>query len=90
MIFLSWILRDFSRTWGKVFEVGGQVVEAAWVTERKGTGLLGGGVSVGRGKEWGGTGEDGGAQQGQEWGGGSQRQAILEGLRRGQGDLPSR
>lgn len=49
MIFLSWILRDFSGTWGKVFPVGGQVAEAAWVTERKGTGNWGG---RDRGKEW--------------------------------------
>lgn len=49
MIFLSWILRDFSGTWEKVFEVGGQVAEAAWVTERKGTGNRGGRA---RGKEW--------------------------------------
>lgn len=49
MIFLSWILRDFSGTWGKVFPVGGQVAEAAWVTERKGTGNWGG---RGEGKEW--------------------------------------
>lgn len=59
MIFLSWILRDFSGTWGKVFAVGGQVAEAAWVTERKGTGNWGGGAAGG--KEWVEAGAGGGA-----------------------------
>lgn len=36
------ILRDFSRTWGKVFQVGGQVAGAAWVTEEEGKGTSGG------------------------------------------------
>ena len=50
MIFLSWILRDFSRTWGKVFQVGGQVAGAAWVTEEEGTGTSGGWGKCGQGQ----------------------------------------
>lgn len=55
------------------------MVGAAWVTEEERNRTSGNWGSVGRGKEWGGAGEDGGAQQ--RLGEAARVRQILEGLR---------